>query len=298
MLCRHCRNAFTLVELLVVIAIIGVLISLLLPAVQSAREAANRCRCLNNLKQIGLATLNYHDAHHHLPPPKASGGQYEDRGSTLVLLLPYLEEGSLYSTYAFDKPIDDPANLSVTTTTIGAYLCPSMRLPTLGANGGVTPYAPGSYLISTRTAYLPFVNDGAFDNTSDNTVYHLGLKHITDGASNTLLAGEINYAFEQREPLPSVDVPPTPGKGGGFAWAQGYWALAWGHMASTTPALFNNNDKYSPPMSTRTYRSDHASGVNFVLLDGSARMITNDSDPQVRRALVTRQGDETNHQLN
>ena len=88
---------FTWVELLVVIAIIGILIALLLPAVQSAREAARRMGCQNNLKQVGLAVHNYHDAMHHLPPPKLGTVSTSKEASTFVVILPYLEEGDRYS---------------------------------------------------------------------------------------------------------------------------------------------------------------------------------------------------------
>ncbi|MEQ8848861.1 DUF1559 domain-containing protein [Botrimarina sp.] len=287
------RAAFTLVELLVVIAIVGILLALLLPAVQAARETARRCLCRSNLRQLGVATTLYHDAHHRLPPPKAGAVHAtEDHGSTLVLLLPYLEESALYATYDISRPISDPVNRGVTTSAIAVYVCPSMLPPTAGPSGEGQPYGYGSYLISTRTSYTPFINDGAFDNVDATKPYDLRLSDITDGASKTLLAGEINYPFGDKERLPSVDKPAAPGQGGAFAWAQGYWVLAWGHMADSTPKLFNNNRQWAPSASLRTFRSDHPEGVNFVLLDGSVQFLSTDSDPRVRRALVTRAGAE------
>jgi prepilin-type N-terminal cleavage/methylation domain-containing protein len=105
------RNGFTLVELLVVIAIIGVLIALLLPAVQAAREAARRMQCTNNLKQIGIALHNYHDICDALPavsayPASSSAGKWRCGPSWLVTILPYIEQGSAYSSLVFSQSTD------------------------------------------------------------------------------------------------------------------------------------------------------------------------------------------------
>src|SRR5688572_16964546 len=100
------RRAFTLVELLVVIAIIGVLVALLLPAVQSAREAARRMQCANNLRQISLAVHNYHDTHKFLPP--ASTNSNLSGSSAFAAILPYLEQANAYSQYDFAKGNSDP----------------------------------------------------------------------------------------------------------------------------------------------------------------------------------------------
>ncbi len=290
------QSGFTLVELLVVIAVIGVLIALLLPAVQAAREAARRMQCKNNMRQLGLATLNFHDSMGHLPPPKMGQLGTEPLGSTLVMLLPYLEEGNRFAQYDLTKPIYDPQNTPITSGTIAPYLCPSMRLPEDQPDDGSQPLGPGSYLISTRTDYRPLINDGAFDNLPTNGgKYQLAFRHITDGTTNTFLAGEINYAFESQEQPASATTGGTRGRLSSFAWAEGYQWLAWGHMAASVPQVFNNNQQYVPSFSSRTYRSDHPGGVNFVLLDGSVHFVTNDSDADIRAALVTRAGGEADH---
>ncbi|MEQ8847968.1 DUF1559 domain-containing protein [Botrimarina sp.] len=137
---RSQPSAFTLVELLVVIAIVGVLIALLLPAVQAAREAARRSQCTNNLRQIGLATQNYESAHKLLPPGYVADTRSDQRDPDTwdappgwgwgAHLLPYLEEGVVSLAMRFDEPIWAPGHADLVRTTIGTFLCPSASGPT------------------------------------------------------------------------------------------------------------------------------------------------------------------------
>jgi prepilin-type N-terminal cleavage/methylation domain-containing protein/prepilin-type processing-associated H-X9-DG protein len=295
------RRGFTLVELLVVIAIIGVLIALLLPAVQAARESARRMSCQNKLKQIGLATQNYTAAQKHLPPPKHGDTNYNELGSTFVLLLPYLEQASRFAAYDLTKPVNDLVNLPITSESLDVYLCPSMAMLRQAPDAGCgEKLGASSYLISSRTEYANFgMLDGAFENPPGDGQYRLSTQHITDGTSNTLLVGETNYshlgwtwsAAECAELAGTV-------KFGDQTWAEGYWALSWGHMAASFPQAYNNSVEFQKPISARVFRSDHPGGVQFVFLDGSVRLLGDGSDPEVRRALVTRAGEETNHQFN
>ena len=131
------RRAFTLVELLVVMAIIGILISLLLPAVQAVREAARRTQCQNHLRQIGLALHNYHAAYRKFPPgglevrPQVRGGK---QLAWSAFVLPFLEESAAFAEVDFRYPFDDPVNQRAAARVIETYLCPSTPRSSLRAS--------------------------------------------------------------------------------------------------------------------------------------------------------------------
>jgi prepilin-type processing-associated H-X9-DG protein len=286
--------------LLVVIAIIGALVALLLPAIQAAREAARRMSCQNNLKQVGLAVQNYTGAQGHLPPPKAGDTPFDPLGSTFVLLLPYLEESAAYAQYDLSLHADDPKNLPITGRPLPVYTCPSMvmmREAPMTACGEVL--GPGSYVISTRTIWDRHGDlDGAFANPPVDGPYNLSMRHIVDGASNTILVGETNYSNSAWK-WTAVDCGAAAGtmKWGEHKWAQGYWILSWGNMASDIPQIYNNSTYYGRD-ARRSYRSDHPGGVQFVFLDGSVRFVAEGVEPDIRHALVTRDGEESNHAMN
>lgn len=171
------RSGFTLVELLVVIAIIGILVALLLPAIQAAREAARRSQCLNNLKQIGLAVHLYHDAMKKLPPSRMPCWH----GTWASAIWPYLEEGAIAQKWDpvlgyYEQPLD---NL---TTQVPSYYCPTRRAPPqLSVDGdtrGSTPHRPGAL-----SDYAVNIGDGIkYQGDSGNTGSADGESSVASGA--------------------------------------------------------------------------------------------------------------------
>ena len=184
----HSPRGFTLIELLVVIAIIAVLISLLLPAVQSAREAARRIQCVNNLKQIGLGLHNYHESRGSLPGADMVFNVTEL--SALTQILPMLEQTSVYNSINFSFNYQDPTNTTAMYTVVSSFVCPSDQsdpLPSLGAQtnymadmgSGIVWQAPIGPNIG-----MPAPN-GVFHGDSATT-----FAAITDGLSNTAFFSE------------------------------------------------------------------------------------------------------------
>jgi prepilin-type N-terminal cleavage/methylation domain-containing protein len=184
--CRSCeRAALTLVELLVVLAILGILVGLLMPAVQAARESARKIQCQNHLKQIGLAVQNYHAAHRVIPPgclqwrPFRGNPQLKNLAWS-AMILPHLESTSVHQLVNFDYPFDHPQNERAGRTTLSFYLCPTV--PTKTAARGRIDYG-GLYgqRINTRT------------NTDNGVLVYdraFSYRDIRDGLTNTMMVAE------------------------------------------------------------------------------------------------------------
>ena len=182
------RRGFTLIELLVVIAIIAILVALLLPAVQQAREAARRLQCKNNLKQMGLALHNYHGTYNTFPPGviAKSDNLQNAMHSGLTLLLPQLEQGTVSARYDFDLSWRDPANVAVTNVAISVFRCPTAGAPVPQSGGYPLPGTDYAFSKGPR-AYLCLrgVGGGMFDVNS-----RIRTADVLDGLSNTFAMGE------------------------------------------------------------------------------------------------------------
>ena len=310
MIDRRARpTAFTLIELLVVIAIIGILIALLLPAVQKVREAANRVKCANNLKQIGLALHNYQSDQESLPP----GGVHSDTSNLppgdfinwAIALLPYLEQGSVFRSYDPTLPNASGTNQAVLQTFLPVMLCPTDvgtdQLIRPDQQGPDFPTAPGSYkgvsgshwtVENGYWDYPPSAADAKHHPETRGPLTMVGigghlpvrLAEITDGLSNTVLVGE----HHTRTNLPTRTF-----------WASTHSFHA---LGATLPypfaripdydACMAQDDQYWPPC-YRAFAALHTGGVtNFVFCDGHVAAISPDMDGNTFQALGTIAGGE------
>ena len=323
-------RGFTLVELLVVITIISILIGLLLPAVQSAREAARSLQCSNNLKQLGLALQNYHTGYRIFPPSsvwKTNGkvdpnrtAQSNDAGlaeNWVVLILPQLEQQNLLNSFNLAKPIPDPANAAGRGTSLQVMLCPSdafNRKPFMGsASPGKTDkmgdnWARGDYGANASIDYMfsggPSGAGSGWTNRWSRGIMganlSLRIDDIHDGASNTILVGELRAGVI---PQDTRGVWAMSGACPSALWGHGYISDDNGPNCNQTraddpracsdvqQAVGGSSGQGSQGEKTliqmgmscyegndydveQTSRSMHASGVNVCLADGSVRFIS------------------------
>jgi prepilin-type N-terminal cleavage/methylation domain-containing protein len=313
---RGARPAFTLVELLVVIAIIGVLVALLLPAVQAAREAARRMQCASHQRQLALAAHSFHDVNKAFPP-----GVYQLKFSTApqfrgvslyVKLLPYLEQANLAQGWDETDPLNNTVGgaSAKTAQKIKVFLCPSdflqqnpiaagglfYALTSYGGNGGSRSYDPA---MATNDGIFSVLGPGSETAPGGQPIR---MAEVTDGLSSTILFGERSHTDAVHDAL-VAQLGASGGAGGGSGGgggggggtaslgkigSVGWWAPSGGRLAAgdvtlSAAALIN----FRIPQGTTTaafqtlynqrlcaFGSNHPSGANFALGDGSTRFIS------------------------
>jgi prepilin-type N-terminal cleavage/methylation domain-containing protein/prepilin-type processing-associated H-X9-DG protein len=323
---RSLRAGFTLVELLVVIAIIGILVALLLPAIQAARESARRIQCANSIKQLGLATMNFIAAKKNFPvglqgptlQSPAASYQGPVWTNLMVEVLPYIEQSNLQST--FDKKKGTGNSAGPNTGTAGAtntvaaqviidFRCPSTILPPqnqvsgfifgtndYAGNGGTRIYHPSNGAVNSdgkSLAAAKSINDGLFY-LCERGVAGTGVRQVTDGLSKTLMFGERKHEDPEFDRL----YPAYPlAAWCGWAWTAdtnsvgdnlGHSAVAINYMIP--PGSTNNklvNDRLS------AWGSYHSGGANFCLADGSVSFYPDSMELTVLQHLSTIRGGET-----
>jgi prepilin-type N-terminal cleavage/methylation domain-containing protein len=317
------RAAFTLVELLVVIAIIGVLVSLLLPAVQAAREAARRMSCSNNLKQMGLAVHNYHDTYRALPPGSFENVCHYKIGWVGRIFL-FMEEGNRFDAiginmvdampWRFDT---EPHNgrSPLYTSPVSSFVCPSSELGNQSRHyrNGALPWVSeqgalhyrgvaGAFnfkpVVGTWSAHATYTTSGMF-----YPVVATRLADVLDGTSNTLMVGEYSSAHG----LPGNLAAPTTAWGAIQPWTWGFYSYQVPCVPSggtTGGWLMIDHKMVQYPINYRgsfltnnaPFRSNHPGGAMFAKADGSVHFLSQTIDMSMYYAMATKDGGEVINQ--
>jgi prepilin-type N-terminal cleavage/methylation domain-containing protein/prepilin-type processing-associated H-X9-DG protein len=316
---------FTLVELLVVIAILAALMAIMLPAIQSAREASRRVQCQNHLRQLAIATLSFESGSRQFPPGVrqvlfASAPIY--RGSSLfVHLLPQLEEGVLQKTWDFSDPMHNTLGglTARTASVLPVLLCPSdlldqnpvlqngvyYGLTSYGGNGGTRSYFPSQAAV-----------DGVFHTTGSASEPNPGqrpvrMRDITDGASKTLLFGERRHNDLNFETFAALGWAESLKTWGWWGPSGGRKAIGHVTMSAYTPINYQlpfdaaSAAGVAPPANSGTafqyyvdlricaWGSSHSGGANFAMADGAVRFLVDETSMAVLQTLSTRAGGES-----
>ena len=277
------RSAFTLVELLVVIAIIGVLVALLLPAIQSAREASRRASCQNNLKQIGVACQNHHDTYQYLPGSGSDGPHVDCCNATERIgyswsfyLTPFIEQAAV-----FEEPDTSAGNAIIGTSVIPTYYCPTRRAAKLYGSYAKCDYAGNAGSSSSTTG-----KDGAFvrqwnglpkpadtpTNVQNPADERRRFPDFLDGTSNTLLVAEKQL---------HASVFGTAG-GDNERWSNAGFdqdVVRFGYQTPQPDSL--HPDDKQPTFWSDRFGGPHPAGVNTVRVDGSVDVVSYDVDATV-----------------
>jgi prepilin-type N-terminal cleavage/methylation domain-containing protein len=310
------RSGFTLIELLVVIAIIAILIALLVPAVQRVREAAARTQCQNNLKQIGLALHNHHDALKAFPPGGGgplTGTLPQNRFSAHSFLLPYIEQDGAFKQIVYAAIPDAPANAVPRAQVIPIFICPSDGQPapagwagsSYGGNYGSdiawgkdASGATGVFWFAAAATDLGARFADIVDGSSNTAAFSERLKgdwsnavatprsdFLNDGSSPT----SRDQAIGNCEALDPFNLANQQRSDGGGYWLRGWHMTVYTHVSPPNGRSCNFNKNQTATMPAN---SGHQLGVNLLLCDGSVRFVANSVGLVTWRALGTRKGDE------
>jgi prepilin-type N-terminal cleavage/methylation domain-containing protein/prepilin-type processing-associated H-X9-DG protein len=305
------RGAFTLVELLVVIAIIGILVALLLPAIQAAREAARRSQCLNNMKQLGLAFLNYEQAKKEFPLAYVKAvAPAHGTNAWAPFVLPYIEEGNLVSGYKLDEDWWIEPNRTIVQTFLPVMLCPSSPdqhrfedkpdspVNKTGACGDYfTPAGVNIAINNVLPADQQFLTEQDLRGvicwlTTKNL--HNRIANITDGTSHSIMVGECAGREDvwRRGVKSDLDYAANIRARGG-AWATSDNPYEIGQRTaqnkSTIPGnvQINNSNEWG-----HCFYAFHPGAANFAFADGSVRTIAESIELRTLAEMVTRAGEE------
>ncbi len=305
------RQGFTLVELLVVIAIIGVLIALLLPAVQQAREAARRMQCTNNLKQWALASHNFADINKGFMPLAAmngpgtvENGQHYERVTFAVFLWPFIEQSALYDQYDFKTPFHASPNIDTHRVFVSGYYCPSDKTNVTQAQSDTYWRVMGNYVTNMGNTHL-------HQNAADQAIFSgspFGVRHmyrfadLTDGTSNTAGFSEILIASPNQLDDNRGDILNDEGSPGFMSINTPNSRVPdqCRQCKDTTEDPSHADYRRMPCTqvgSNQEYqiaaRSNHPGGVNVSMMDGSVRFVTETVSHPIWEAALSGRGGES-----
>jgi prepilin-type N-terminal cleavage/methylation domain-containing protein/prepilin-type processing-associated H-X9-DG protein len=297
-------RGFTLVELLVVIAIIGVLVALLLPAIQAARESARRTQCANHLKQIGIGMHGYLVDHQTFPPGYVSSVQpdHDDGGPGWAwgpALMPYIEETQLYDEVDVTLSLRDPKVATLITTSVPLFICPSdsmfepvIDIPSKSSTRPLCRMAAGNYVASAGTV-RPTCKvcrdyfDGVFGRNRA-----IRPEELLDGLSKTLAIGERASRWSRAvvwgvSPNSKVLDNQRPGR---FAAGPAYVLGTTFHKGFNIELASDQMEHGTEDTYAESFGSLHPGGAHFLFCDGGVRFVYDDADPSIMNALSTRDG--------
>ena len=293
------RLGFTLVELLVVIAIIGILVALLLPAVQKARESARTLQCKNNLRQMGLGMLNYESARRSFPPGQKRFCSGCDEFGWSAFFLPHIEEGAIHDLIDFKKSLTDPVNIPAFQNRVATYLCPSVSTRAPGRNGDFIGEFPENVngLPARKGGGFACIDYFGVNGPGDRQVDRVGNAYGPNrGVLLDLTAGQIQSKAVRMKQIKdgtskTICVAEATGRANDGTKLKG----AWGSGQNTAEVDFAINAGGEDDISNRKkdeIYSDHAGGAQVLYCDGSVTMVSEDIALPILFAICTRNGGE------